>query len=247
MSLAETTEAVVLKHWDYGEKDQIVCFLSKSRGRIQGIAKGAKSSRHRFAGALDLFSWTEIAFREKKGGSLIFLEHARLLSGFPGIRENYNAILLANGLLEMAYRFYKEPSPGDSAGFEILLMGLRTLEREGGKKEIFWRALLENLRAIGLQPDFERCVKCHGESSSPLSGFDLWGGGMVCEKCFTPSTHLVSVAPGLKEWLKDSSLNSEMSALNAEDESALKRILKEHLRIQMSLDLEWDRFHNFLS
>src|SRR5262245_43053008 len=218
MSLAETTEAIVLKHWDYGEKDQIVCFMSKSKGRIQGIAKGAKSSRRRFAGALDLFSWSEITFREKRGGSLAFLENSRLLSGFPGIRGDYNAILLANGLLEMAYRFYKEPSGGDPAGFEILLAGLQGLERQEKKKEIFWRALLDHLRAVGLQPEFERCVKCHGESSASLSGFDLWGGGMVCETCFAPSTHLVSVTPTLKKWVKDSSLNSEMPILNPEDE-----------------------------
>jgi DNA repair protein RecO len=190
---------------------------------------------------------SEITFREKKGGSLVFLEQARLLSGFPGIRENYNAILLADGLLEMAYRFYQEPSRGDPAGFKILLAGLQGLEREGEKKEIFWWVLLENLKAVGLYPEFERCVKCHGESSNPLAGFDLWGGGMICQKCLIPSMHLVAVTPTLKEWLKFFSFDAEIAlALNPEDETILKEILKEHLKNQMSLDLEWDRFFKFL-
>ena len=48
----ESTPAVILRTRDFGESDKIVTLLSARAGKFSGIAKGAKRSQRRFAGAL---------------------------------------------------------------------------------------------------------------------------------------------------------------------------------------------------
>jgi DNA repair protein RecO (recombination protein O) len=239
-----SVEAIVLKRWDFGEKDQIVSFISREKGKHQGIAKGAKASRHRFAGALDLFSHVHLSYKEKKTSSLVFIEEARLLDGFPKIRENYNSILLANAFLEMTYRFYKE-GEGESRGFAILREALKRLEGQEVKRELFWSTLLENLDSIGLAPHFHECIKCGRETKGPFLGFDVWGGGMVCSRCSSPSSQWMEIPDSLLGWL-NSSKSSQLISLPPQDETLLDKILRHHLKIQMDLELEWNRFFQFL-
>ena len=71
MKERQSLEAIILKRWDYGEKDLIVSFLSREKGRLQGIAKGAKASLKRFGPALDLFAWVKLQVVERKNNLLI--------------------------------------------------------------------------------------------------------------------------------------------------------------------------------
>ncbi|HEY8493863.1 MAG TPA: recombination protein O N-terminal domain-containing protein, partial [Myxococcota bacterium] len=48
------TEALVLRVVDYGESDRIAHLLTPETSRLTVIAKGARRSRKRFPGALDL-------------------------------------------------------------------------------------------------------------------------------------------------------------------------------------------------
>ncbi|MFO1518893.1 MAG: DNA repair protein RecO [bacterium] len=244
MSEKVSAESIILKRWDYAEKDQIVSFVTADRGRLQGIAKGAKASRHRFAGSLDLFCHSRVIFREKKNSGLVVLEEAKLIEGFPRIRSDYNAILLASGLLEMSYRFYHE---GDRAcpSFGILLKALRYLEGREAKREIFWRTLLNNLDAIGLAPQFFRCVRCDPEASSILLGFDPIGGGMICNRCTGGDSPWMKVPDSLLHWLKCDGEQGAELCLEETDETVLGKILRHHVKMQMDLDLEWNRFLQF--
>jgi len=244
MNARHSVEAIILKRWNFGEKDQIVSFISREKGKHQGIAKGAKASRHRFVGALDLFCHSRLLYKEKKTSSLVFIEEAKIVDAFPKIREDYNSILLASAFLEMAYRFYKE-GEADSRGFTILMEALKKLGGQEIKKELFWSTLLENLEAIGLAPHFHECIKCGRETQGPFLGFDVWGGGMVCSRCSSPSSQWMEISAPLMDWLWCQARRSQTGPLNPEDEVVLDKILRQHLKIQMDLELEWDRFFQF--
>jgi len=245
MNERHSEEAIILKRWDFGEKDQIVSFFSCDRGRHQGIAKGAKSSRHRFVGALDLFCLSRLNYKEKKTSSLVMIEEARLIHGFPKIRDDYNNILLASAFLEMGYRLYKE-GEGEKRGFFILKSALERLESEAAQREFFWSTLLENLEVVGLAPHLHECIRCGKDARLPFLGFDLWGGGMVCSRCSSPSSQWIEIPESLERWLTQSEEPSSTPIhLKREDEKILDRLLRQHLKIQMDIDLEWSRFLDF--
>jgi DNA repair protein RecO len=48
--------AIIMRVKDVGESDLLVTFFTPQRGRLKGVAKGARKSRKRFVNALDLFS-----------------------------------------------------------------------------------------------------------------------------------------------------------------------------------------------
>lgn len=250
MNLRHSYEAVILKRWDTGETDQIVSFLTRERGRLQGIAKGAKASRRRFGGALDLFSWVKLTFKEKKTGQLVVIEEARLLTHFPNIRRRYNAILLANGFLEMAYRFYREGA-SEPMAFDLLLGALKRLDESCPAPALFWRGMLANLKIVGLYPQFRQCIRCGKPSAAGPLSFDLRGGGIACGDCVSIPSRYRTLSAELVDWLSleevdprsERPLEGRERPLEREDEKILEEVLAEHLKAQMDLDF---RFHPFL-
>jgi DNA repair protein RecO (recombination protein O) len=55
MPAEESTPAIVLRARDYADSDRIVTLLTRDAGKLSGIAKGAKASRHRFERKLEPF------------------------------------------------------------------------------------------------------------------------------------------------------------------------------------------------
>ena len=76
MPAEETSPAVVLRARDYAESDRIVTLLTRDYGKIGGIAKGAKASRHRFERKLEPFSHVMVHFRRRPHGELVFITRA---------------------------------------------------------------------------------------------------------------------------------------------------------------------------
>ncbi len=84
---AHRVDALVLRAIAYGESDLVVHLLVRGRGRIPAFARGARSSRKRFGGALEPFHRVEALLAEREGQELWALREARLVDGHAGLRE----------------------------------------------------------------------------------------------------------------------------------------------------------------
>ncbi len=69
-----TTDALILRTYALGDADRIVVFLTRDRGKKRGVAKHARKSRRRFGGALEPMTCGRVAYREREGRNLVFLE-----------------------------------------------------------------------------------------------------------------------------------------------------------------------------
>ena len=47
--------AVIVRTYDFGEADRIVVFLTRTRGIVRGVAKGARRANSRFGSRLQPF------------------------------------------------------------------------------------------------------------------------------------------------------------------------------------------------
>ena len=73
-----TADALVLRTYKLGEADRIVVFFTRDRGKKRGVAKGARRSRSRFAGALEPLTEARIAYFETERRELVGLNYAEV-------------------------------------------------------------------------------------------------------------------------------------------------------------------------
>ena len=74
MSL-HTTEALILRTYKLNDNDRIVVFLTRDKGEKRGVAKGARSSKSRFRGALEPLTRGEVAYFEREQRELVQLNY----------------------------------------------------------------------------------------------------------------------------------------------------------------------------
>ncbi len=196
-------EALLLRSVDFGESDRIVHLLTEDAGRLTAIAKGARRSKRRFPGTLDVFNRLAIVGRMKPRASMAFLEKAQLIDPFLGIRAESGRYALASFLTEMLDRLAPEGISGNEATrlYEFGTESLGLLDRV--KPTPALRVLLElrALDALGLRPELGRCVRCGrvpGEevAASHRVHFHIADGGIVCRLCAVQLDGLVPVALG---------------------------------------------------
>jgi DNA repair protein RecO (recombination protein O) len=187
--ISHHTEALVLRAVDFGESDRIVHLLTPALGRLPAIAKGARRSRRRFPGTLDLFNVLRVHVVRSRPAALARLEGARLLHTHEAIRAGAARFVLGCYLLELLDRLAPEGgAPRDLARLFAFARGaLAWLDREAPSPRL--RVLLElrALDALGLRPELLRCVRCARSlerrvASAPVS-FLIPEGGPLCEAC----------------------------------------------------------------
>jgi DNA repair protein RecO (recombination protein O) len=192
------TEALVLRAVDFGESDRIVHLLTPGLGRVPAIAKGARRSRRRFPGTLDLTNQLVVQVVRRRPGTLARLEGARLLRTFESIRSGAARFALACYLLELLDRLGPEGGAARDLArlFDFARGALDWLDREPPSQRT--RVLLElrALDALGLRPELLSCVRCGRElAASARSARDaapipflIGEGGPLCSAC-APAAH----------------------------------------------------------
>lgn len=233
------TQALVLRVVDLGESDRIAHLLTQETSRLTVIAKGARRSRRRFPGTLDLLNLVAVRVDRRRAGALARLEQARLVDAFPSLRVRSSRFALACYLVELVDRLAPEGAGGREARqlFAAALGSLRAIAERTPDARL--RVLLELrlLAALGLRPEFVRCVRCGREiAGSPSVSYHVAEGGPLCERCAAPS---------------DSALTVQLGTLRALDQGLrlpLERIARLALPAQAQREAElllgrFERFH----
>lgn len=179
-------EALVLRVLEFGESDRIVHLLTPAWGRVTAMAKGAKRSRKRFSGTLDLFHHLLVQLERRRPTSMVRLDHTRLLDAHEPLRGDPRRFALASYLTELLDRLGTEGSGGGEAArvFEAAAAIYRALESL--PPELGTQVLLELrlLAVFGLRPELGRCVRCGSAlGGEPAVRFHVAEGGALCARC----------------------------------------------------------------
>lgn len=247
------TEAILLRSVDYGESDRIVHFLTADRGRLTAIAKGARRSKRRFPGTLDVFNRLQIEGYLKPRASMAFLEQARLIDPFLAIRCDAKRYALASFLTELLDRLAPEGIAGGEAS-RLFAFATESLELLGTVDPTpSLRVVLElrALDALGLRPEFGRCVRCGRVPGAAVSArhrvsFCIPDGGIVCTACSRGVEGLIGVDLGAARQL-DEAMSSEMRELAGFTMSGralaqAERLVFRFQRFHLGVELRSERF-----
>ncbi len=192
----QQTAAIILNHRDFGESDKIITFFTYSLGKINGIAKGAKKSRKRFANQLELFSLVRPIFWEKQHSSLTRIEQCDLVQTFASIRNVPERFAYAAYFCELVDAWIKERDPHDKL-FHLLLWALRNIDQGVSLAQLSVLFLVRLLSTVGYAPNFAICIKCNlWKNGQVCYSFDHEKGGIVCSDCASNPPLKNRLSPG---------------------------------------------------
>lgn len=248
-------EALLLRSVEFGESDRIVHLLTPESGRLTAMAKSARRSHRRFPGTLDVFNHLAIEGRSSPRASMAFLERARLLHPFLGLRSDATRYALASFLVEMLDRLAPEGITGGDAKrlFQFAIESLGLIESTRPTPALRLLIELRAFDALGLRPELGRCVHCGRIPGDRVAanhrvGFHVADGGIVCSSCGLRLEGLVSLELGTLRMLQRglSGPTDELPRIQLDGEALEQaaRLVFRFQRFHVGLELRSERFLN---
>lgn len=176
------SEAIVLRHLDYGESDRIITFFAPGYGRLRGFARAARKSRRRFAASLEPFASATLHWSPARSGGLVTLKEAELLDLRVGLRSDLAAIALAAYACELIEALFAEEEAQDQV-YVLLCALLDHLSACGGTPLARLLFELRLLNLSGYIPHLMHCSSCFGGLPGPDVQFSADRGGSLCPSC----------------------------------------------------------------
>lgn len=201
-----TVEALVLRRRNRGESDRRLSLLTRSHGRIEAIARGARKPQSRLAGCSEPLVMGQ--FELAAGSHATFLRQAQVQSSFPGLRADLMRLSLALALTEIFAVFtlggltHEEP-------FDFLVETLGFLESSTDPRPAAVWGFLRALEMEGVRPGWLICVDS-GEAvrHNPVAVSPTAGGALSEDK----AQHYVDVSRVAIEELVALERTSELDA-----------------------------------
>ena len=185
-------EAIVLRAQKLGEADRIVTLLTRSHGRVRGVARGVRKTTSRIGARLEPFSHVDVQLYEGRSLDTVtqvetIAAHGATLAGdYPGWTSGM-------AMLETAERLTPEEREPAVSQFALLVAGLRSLVAQEHDAGLILDAyLLRSLAIAGWSPSFEDCARCG--APGPHRAFSIPSGGVVCASCRPPGSAAPSPA-----------------------------------------------------
>lgn len=184
------TQAIVLRHIEYGEADRILTLFTYQRGKITAIAKGVRKIRSHKAGHLEPF--TNVNLFLAKGRNLDIITQAETVNPHMGLRENLQRVALASYVVEALDRFTYEEGQ-NVALFRLLEETLTRLETQDNLETVVHYYEVRLLDLLGFRPQLFECIDC-GEPILPQDQFfSPLVGGIVCPQCARARSEVIPI------------------------------------------------------
>ncbi len=175
------TEAIVLGKRDFRETSLIVNFYTRDFGKISGLLKGIHTEPEKFASTLEIFSYNEVIFYEKRASSLHLVSACDLRDNFGMIRQNITKVGLASIMAELIDAVM-QPEDKNEEIFDLALSCLKELAISANPEKVTTIFKIKLLSLSGFKPHFDSCVSC-GDKVLGQSKFSLTLGGLLCSRC----------------------------------------------------------------
>lgn len=173
------TEAVVLRHLNYGEADRILTLYTPTFGKLHCIAKGSRRPGSRSGAHLDLFTRCQVLVA--RGRSLDIVAQAETLEHFPGLRADLLSGSYAHHVAELVDAFAPDRLPNAEL-YALHLATLRSLNQEVSTMAV--RAFeLKLLDVSGYRPQLHSCLSCSTAILPEANRFSSSLGGVLCPSC----------------------------------------------------------------
>jgi len=192
------SEAIVLQSYPLGEADRLVSFLSRTMGRMRGVAAGARRPKSRFGSTLERLSHIRIWFFERETRELVRINQCEMIESFLDAFRDYPSSIALALFSEITQAVLPDKEASD-ANFRLLLLCAQNIKRTSKVEPALAYFALWTVKLGGWLPALDACSRCgralqanaERNQSAYLSSS---ASTIVCAECRRPGMRLISPA-----------------------------------------------------
>lgn len=171
-------EGIVLSESPYGETSKIINILSKEKGLIGIMCKGAKSMKSSLRASTQILTYGIFSIYYKEG-KLSTLKNVDVKNMWKEIHSDLTKISYATYLCELISQVVKQT---DEDVFDFLLQSL--IKIENGLDPLIITNVLELkcLPLLGVGLNLDECIRCGNKTE--IVTIDASYGGLICKNCY---------------------------------------------------------------
>lgn len=211
---------IILSRENIGEKDRLVTFLTKERGKLRAVARGSRKISSKMAGNLEPFNlvrcWLHI------GKTFDIVKNVELKRTFPNVIRDIDTYMTAIKMVEFIQTIVQENDKSEDI-FKLLLGVLVALDRSDNLDSIkifFW---INVLILTGYRMRLDRCI-CGRED---VKYFSPSMGGVVCLDCMINTNDAMVISKSALDTLRTYEKMRLSSAINNKIDTLLMGELEE--------------------
>lgn len=177
------SDALVLRTYTLGETSKIVVLLTRDRGKLRAVAKGARGRRSRYQSALEPLSEVRVTLYGRQGTELYRLGQCELVrSAFPSSGQGLESALTLSYFAELIDAFCPDGEAEDAV--YRLAVAVLAATAEGRPAPLMSRYIEAwLLRLSGLYPPLDRCSGCGGSLAAGELRYHAPAHGFICGQC----------------------------------------------------------------
>jgi DNA repair protein RecO (recombination protein O) len=188
------SEAIVLQRYTLGEADRLVSFLSRTMGRMRGVAAGARKPKSRFGATLERLSHIRIWFFERETRELVRISQCEMIESFIDAFKDYASSVALALFSEITEAVLPDREASD-ANFRLLLLASQTVKRTGKSELALAYFTVWTVKLGGWLPALDRCARCGKVLPGNGSAFFAPGASVItCEACRKPGMRTMSAS-----------------------------------------------------
>jgi DNA repair protein RecO (recombination protein O) len=178
---SSSTDAIVLRARPLGEADRVYTLLTRERGKVDAVAKGARRPRSALGGRLEPLAEVRVALH--RGRSLDIITEARTITSYWNGLVRPDALATASLFAETVDMFC-EPDLALPEIYALLAGAIGAVAASASPAGLVPRFQLRLLHALGLAPADDACVRCGLGFDEHGAHLDLEAGGLGCARCY---------------------------------------------------------------
>ncbi len=210
---------VVLKTTPLRESDLLVTLFTQHHGRIAAVARGARKSKVRFAGALQLLVLARYQLGRRPRGELWALDGAEIVREWTALASDVVAVAHASYVAELVAGLLPPEAPEPHA-LDVIVAAWDSLAEAGPSPAALRAVELALLEMAGHAPALDACAACGGTLDDGAV-FDPTRGGAICRRCAATSrtAGVRPIEPGALAYLRAVAAAESPGAARAVDAS----------------------------
>lgn len=233
MAQTYKTEGIVLKRWDYKERDRMLRLLTRDHGKLTTRAISARKVTSKLAGHLEPFVLAD--FHIAKSKTIDIMAGSNTLAANGRLRHSLHHTAIANYFSEVVDRCIDEHEQ-DIAVYEHVRNFLLWLSENNPNTLVMYSALLQFFGLIGYRIELYTCHSCLKPITQEGSKLDLQLWNVECTNCSSPDQTISLAADTIKAlrfatehpYKTVQSLKTSKQAWNEIDQ-AMRSLIRYHL------------------